>query len=395
MLGTRMIVSSEITFSTVHWTHQPNGGGLKKCILNGPLLANKCTYSKLFQKLNDRPQFNNNTANETVKLEQDSTRTKEHIHSEKEAIFLLLLVLEMKSTQLLMLCNTYYQEPKPQRSNATSSSKRPSASTRHKGKEIAKPITPPSESVSVSDEDSDPEQAQRDKEMQKNLALLAKYFKKLYKPTNNNLRTSSNSRNKTEDTTPRYNNDNQSRQFGNQRTMTVAGASRNLVGNNRDENSHNVAGKADDAGNSNSCLVGKDGRENGISKWSTEGGGLCCSAGRGVDPGSSRQVLVLRKAFIFRSLILPDALILGKKALWRIQFLGDKLIIGFNYNKIPLYCDSQSAIAISCNPYKFTTKHNPYSEGLYEMFVSAELEVLTNEPAVSLIIFKTSLVKYF
>ncbi|GJW99473.1 retrovirus-related pol polyprotein from transposon TNT 1-94 [Tanacetum coccineum] len=125
--------------------------------------------------------------------------------------------------------DTYYQEPKPQRSNATSSSKRPSASTRHKGKEIAKPITPPSESVSVSDEDSDPEQAQRDKEMQKNLALLAKYFKKLYKPTNNNLRTSSNSRNKTEDTTPRYNNDNQSRQFGNQRTMTVAGA-RETVG---------------------------------------------------------------------------------------------------------------------------------------------------------------------
>ncbi|GKC42306.1 hypothetical protein Tco_1060028, partial [Tanacetum coccineum] len=96
----------------------------------------------------------------------------------------------------------YYQAPKPQRSKATSSSTRPSASTRHKGKEIAKPITPQSESVSVSDEDSDPEQAQRDKEMQKNLALLAKYFKKLYKPTNNNLRTSSNSKNKTEDTTP-------------------------------------------------------------------------------------------------------------------------------------------------------------------------------------------------
>ncbi|GJU81299.1 retrovirus-related pol polyprotein from transposon TNT 1-94, partial [Tanacetum coccineum] len=123
--------------------------------------------------------------------------------------------------------DNYYQAPKPQRSNATSSSTRPSASTRHKGKEIAKPVTPQSESVS--EEDSDPEQAQRDKDMQKNLALLAKYFKKLYKPTNNNLRTSSNSRNKTEDTTPRYNNDNQSRQFGNQRTMTVAGA-RETVG---------------------------------------------------------------------------------------------------------------------------------------------------------------------
>ncbi|GJZ13846.1 retrovirus-related pol polyprotein from transposon TNT 1-94 [Tanacetum coccineum] len=123
--------------------------------------------------------------------------------------------------------DNYYQAPKPQRSNATSSSTRPSASTRHKGKEIAKPVTPQSESVS--EEDSDPEQAQRDKDMQKNLALLAKYFKKLYKPTNNNLRTSSNSRNKTEDTTPRYNNDNQSGQFGNQRTMTVAGT-RETVG---------------------------------------------------------------------------------------------------------------------------------------------------------------------
>ncbi|GJT88073.1 hypothetical protein Tco_1069790 [Tanacetum coccineum] len=118
--------------------------------------------------------------------------------------------------------DNYYQAPKPQRTNTTSSSTRPSASTRHKGKEIAKPVTPQSESVS--EEDSDPEQAQRDKDMQKNLALLAKYFKKLYKPTNNNLRTSSNSRNKTEDTTPRYNNDNQSGQFGNQRTMTVVGA---------------------------------------------------------------------------------------------------------------------------------------------------------------------------
>ncbi|GJS30775.1 retrovirus-related pol polyprotein from transposon TNT 1-94 [Tanacetum coccineum] len=127
--------------------------------------------------------------------------------------------------------DNYYQEPVPQRSNAPSykqsSSTRTSASTRHKGKEIAKPVTPQSESVS--EEDSDPEQARRDKDMQKNLALLAKYFKKLYKPTNNNLRTSSNSTNKTEDTTPRYNNDNQSRQFGNQRTVTVAGA-RETVG---------------------------------------------------------------------------------------------------------------------------------------------------------------------
>ncbi|GJX53930.1 retrovirus-related pol polyprotein from transposon TNT 1-94 [Tanacetum coccineum] len=123
-------------------------------------------------------------------------------------------------------------EKQNQRSNAPSykqsSSTRPSASTRHKGKEIAKPVTPQSESVS--EEDSDPEQARRDKRISKELGpTLLSIIKKLYKPTNNNLRTSSNSTNKTEDTTPRYNNDSQSRQFGNQRTVTVAGA-RETVG---------------------------------------------------------------------------------------------------------------------------------------------------------------------
>ncbi|GKB07757.1 hypothetical protein Tco_0836041, partial [Tanacetum coccineum] len=83
---------------------------------------------------------------------------------------------------------------------------------------------------SASEEDNDPEQAQKDKEMQKNLALIAKYFKKLYKPTNNNLRTSSNSKNKNMDTTPRYVNENLTGQFGNQRTVTVVGA-RETVGN--------------------------------------------------------------------------------------------------------------------------------------------------------------------
>ncbi|GJW15560.1 integrase, catalytic region, zinc finger, CCHC-type containing protein [Tanacetum coccineum] len=87
---------------------------------------------------------------------------------------------------------------------------------------LAKPITPPSESAY--DEDNDPEQAQRDKDMQKYLALIAKYFKKIYKPTNNNLKTSSNSRNKNVDTSLRYKNDNQTGHFGNQRIVTVVGA---------------------------------------------------------------------------------------------------------------------------------------------------------------------------
>nr|GEV34432.1 hypothetical protein [Tanacetum cinerariifolium] len=64
--------------------------------------------------------------------------------------------------------------------------------------------------------------------MQKNLALIAKYFKKIHKPTNNNLKTSSNSRNKNMDTTPWYKNDDHSGQFGNQRTVNVARARENV-----------------------------------------------------------------------------------------------------------------------------------------------------------------------
>ncbi|GJU14382.1 hypothetical protein Tco_1142348 [Tanacetum coccineum] len=127
--------------------------------------------------------------------------------------------------------NPYYQAPKSHKSyeppSKQSSSTRSHATTKYKGKEIAKPITPTSESAL--EEDSDPEEAQRDNDMQKNLALIAYYFKKIYKPTNNNLRTSSNSRNKNVDTSPRYKNDNHTREFGNQRTMTVAGA-RETVG---------------------------------------------------------------------------------------------------------------------------------------------------------------------
>nr|GEU60153.1 retrovirus-related Pol polyprotein from transposon TNT 1-94 [Tanacetum cinerariifolium] len=133
----------------------------------------------------------------------------------------LALVATAQASQHL-----FYQSSRSHRSSTPSPkpliSSRSHTSTRHKGKEISKPITPPSETAF--EEDSDPEQAQRDKDMQKNLALIAKYFKKIYKPTNNNLRTSSNSKNKNVDTTPWYKNDDHSRQFGNQRTVNVVAA---------------------------------------------------------------------------------------------------------------------------------------------------------------------------
>ncbi|GJX19709.1 hypothetical protein Tco_0222386, partial [Tanacetum coccineum] len=130
----------------------------------------------------------------------------------------------------------YYQAPKSHKSytppSKQSCSTRSNASTKYKGKEIAKPIIPSSESAS--EEDNDLEQAQRDKDMQKNLALIAKYFKKIYRPTNNNLKTSSNTRFKIVDTFSRYKNDNQIGQFGNQMTVTVDGA-RETVGSQAEQ----------------------------------------------------------------------------------------------------------------------------------------------------------------
>nr|GEX07836.1 hypothetical protein [Tanacetum cinerariifolium] len=114
---------------------------------------------------------------------------------------LLALVATTQPTQ-----DPYYQTPKSNKSYAPTSKPsyptRSHATIKNKGKEIAKPITPPFESAF--EKDSDPKQARRDKDMQKNLALIAKFFKKIYKPTNNTLRTSLKSRNKSVDTTPSF-----------------------------------------------------------------------------------------------------------------------------------------------------------------------------------------------
>nr|GEX88289.1 retrovirus-related Pol polyprotein from transposon TNT 1-94 [Tanacetum cinerariifolium] len=214
---------------------------LRKCILSGPYKPTTVLVQAV-DATDDSPAVPEHT---TVEIPMNmSLENKAHFLAEKEAVHLILTELEMTFTRLLArnanplaLVATaqadqdqYYQTSRSHRSSAPlpkpSIPSRSHTTTKHKGKEIAKPITPLSETAS--EEDSDPEQAQRDNGMQKNLTLIAKYFKKIYKPTNNNLRTSSNSKNKNVDTTPRFKNDNQSGQFRNQKTVNVAAARENV-----------------------------------------------------------------------------------------------------------------------------------------------------------------------
>ncbi|GJV43089.1 hypothetical protein Tco_1427625 [Tanacetum coccineum] len=168
---------------------RPNGDALRKCILTGPYIPTMVTTPAV-PATEDSPEIPAKTSVETVLIMTTENNTaQENVGCHRRGC------QQGESLNMQDVKTTYF------------------------GAEFGQ----------FSSHGCDPEQAQKDKDMQKNLALIAKYFKKLYKPTNNNLRTSSNTRNKNVDTNPRYKTDNQTGQFGNQRVVNAVGA-RETVG---------------------------------------------------------------------------------------------------------------------------------------------------------------------
>ncbi|GKA05174.1 hypothetical protein Tco_0684294 [Tanacetum coccineum] len=97
------------------------------------------------------------------------------------------------------------------------------AATRNRGKAIVNshPPTYDQESTIVAEDD----EMSKEKEIEKLMALISLSFKKIYKPTNNNLRTSSNTSRAHQDNTPRIN---RGTRYNNQRVVIIAGDRENV-----------------------------------------------------------------------------------------------------------------------------------------------------------------------
>nr|GEZ65203.1 hypothetical protein [Tanacetum cinerariifolium] len=113
--------------------------------------------------------------------------------------------------------------------NQNSSTRSQQAATKNKGKAIVNSPQPiyDQEPSMVDDDD----ESSKDKEIDKLMALISLSFKKIYKPTNNNLRTSLNTSRANQDNSPRFN---KNAGYESQRIGNVAGV-RETVGSSMEE----------------------------------------------------------------------------------------------------------------------------------------------------------------
>nr|GEW68765.1 hypothetical protein [Tanacetum cinerariifolium] len=97
----------------------------------------------------------------------------------------------------------YHPQTHPTHYKQNSSTRSQQATTRNRGKAIVNSHQPiyDQEPSMVDDDD----ETSKDKEIDKLMALISLSFKKIYKPTNNNLRTSSNTSRANQDNSPRIN----------------------------------------------------------------------------------------------------------------------------------------------------------------------------------------------
>nr|GEW93706.1 hypothetical protein [Tanacetum cinerariifolium] len=216
---------------------RPNGEALRKCILSGPYKPTTVLVHAI-EAIDDSPAVPEHTTVETPT--NMSPENKAHFLAEKEAIHLILTGIRNDIYLTVDACQTAHEiweaiERLQQGQRLISSTTSAEMVKQYqnevnelRAEKLARNANPLALVATAQASQVLFYQTSRDKDMQKNLAFIAKYFKKIYKPTNNNLRTSSNYKNKNVDMTLRYKNDDHSGQFGNQRTVNIARARENV-----------------------------------------------------------------------------------------------------------------------------------------------------------------------
>nr|GEY40579.1 hypothetical protein [Tanacetum cinerariifolium] len=192
---------------------RPNGEALRKCILSGPYKPTTVSVQAV-KATDDSLAVSKYTTVETPM--NMSPENKAHFLAEKEPEWSRFITIvkqqhqldEVSYHKLFDILKQYQNEVNELRVERLARNANPLAL--------------------VATAQADQDQYYQTSRYAEELALIAKYFKKIYKPTNNNLRTSSNSKNKNVDMTPLFKNDSQSGQFGNQRTVNVAAARENV-----------------------------------------------------------------------------------------------------------------------------------------------------------------------
>nr|GEW05748.1 hypothetical protein [Tanacetum cinerariifolium] len=160
--------------------------------------------------------FNQNSSTRT---HQSATRKREKAHE----------VNEIRAKKIARVANPLAQvnhhQSRPTHFNQNSSTRTHQSATRKREKAVVNSPQPiyDQEPSMVDDDDED---TSKDKEIDKLMALISLSFKKIYNPTNNNLRTSSNTSRANQDNSPRIH---RNAGYEGQRSGTIAGA-RDTVG---------------------------------------------------------------------------------------------------------------------------------------------------------------------
>nr|GFB45869.1 reverse transcriptase domain-containing protein [Tanacetum cinerariifolium] len=145
-----------------------------------------------------------------------SQEIRDQLNAEAEAVQIILTGIDNDIYSTVDACPNAFYHPQNHPTHYTQNSS-------NRGKAIVnspQPIYDQEPSMVAEDDE-----ASKDKEIDKLMALISLLFKKIYKPTNNNLRTSSNTSRANQDNSPRIH---RNVTYENQRNGNVAGARENV-----------------------------------------------------------------------------------------------------------------------------------------------------------------------